>query len=61
MVTVMNISRYALIVDGIVVNIVLWDGKSDWHPPKGNICIKIDEDTFVSEGFKYSESSGFIA
>ncbi|MFW5365791.1 hypothetical protein ACOAKA_10205 [Escherichia coli] len=26
---------YAVVVDGVVVNVVMWDGVSDWRPEKG--------------------------
>lgn len=26
---------YAIVVDGRVINVVLWDGVSDWVPPEG--------------------------
>jgi hypothetical protein len=25
--------RYALVEDGLVVNIIEWDGQADWSPP----------------------------
>jgi hypothetical protein len=27
-----NLNAYAHIVDGVVVNVSLWDGESDWAP-----------------------------
>ena len=35
--------RYAIIRDGIVENIILWDGVSDWTPPEG--CTVRQSDT----------------
>ena len=27
--------RYAIVKNGIVENVILWDGVSDWTPPAG--------------------------
>lgn len=27
--------RYAIIRDGVVENVTLWDGESEWSPPEG--------------------------
>ncbi|MGE5501867.1 MAG: hypothetical protein ACM3W4_08065 [Ignavibacteriales bacterium] len=36
--------RYALVDgDGLVVNVVEWDGVSDWSPPEGLTCMEADE------------------
>ncbi|HEI6705258.1 TPA: hypothetical protein SJ425_000073 [Yersinia enterocolitica] len=36
-------SNYALVnEDGLVVNTVVWDGKSNWSPPLGQIAIKFE-------------------
>ncbi|HFK2694838.1 TPA: hypothetical protein ACG1DO_004688 [Kluyvera ascorbata] len=32
---------YAVVVDGVVVNVVMWDGVSDWRPEKGE-AVKTD-------------------
>ena len=32
--------KYALIKDNKVTNIVMWDGESNWQPPKDCICIE---------------------
>lgn len=31
---------YAVIQDGVIVNVVLWDGQNDWSPPEG--CTAVD-------------------
>jgi hypothetical protein len=28
-------NRYIIVKDGIVINIVLWDGVTQWSPPEG--------------------------
>ncbi len=32
--------RYAVVRDGVVENVVLWDGESDWAPPEGSILVE---------------------
>ncbi len=55
----MENSRYAIVDDGTVINIVLWNGIDNWEPPETSECIKIGDVEYVSEGFKYSKESGF--
>lgn len=31
----MNMDTYAIVKDGNVINIVIWDGKSEWSVPEG--------------------------
>lgn len=36
--------RYAVVdADGKVVNVVLWDGQSDWVPPEGSEAVQSDD------------------
>lgn len=35
--------RYAVIRDGVVENVVVWDGESDWSPPEGALLVQSDE------------------
>ena len=35
--------RYVVIRDGVVENVVIWDGVSDWQPPEG--CTAQPSDT----------------
>ncbi len=35
--------RYAVVnADNLVVNVILWDGKSSWQPPKGCSVVRSD-------------------
>ncbi|HDT5217313.1 TPA: hypothetical protein RCG95_000027 [Enterobacter roggenkampii] len=43
-------SRYAVVKDGLVINIVSWDGISDWSPDDG-VAVACPED--VSPGWLY--------
>lgn len=44
--------RYAVIKDGIVNNIVIWDGKSEWNPGPDHqvVCV---EGILCSAGYTY--------
>lgn len=37
-------STYAIVENGIVANVVVWDGGTDWTPPEGSTAVKIGED-----------------
>ncbi|MCM7636307.1 hypothetical protein [Enterobacter roggenkampii] len=43
-------STYAVVVDGIVENLVEWDGESDWKPEEGEAILT---DGFVDIGWLY--------
>lgn len=45
-------SRYAVLVDGIVANIVLWDGATKWTPESGS-AVLIPDGVFVDIGYSY--------
>lgn len=38
-----NEQRYAVVRDGVVENVVVWDGESDWQPPEGTTLVLSDE------------------
>jgi hypothetical protein len=33
--------RYALIADDKVINVILWDGSTDWSPPTGTEVVSL--------------------
>lgn len=34
--------RYAVVENGIVINVVLWDGTTTWQPPEGATLVRSD-------------------
>jgi hypothetical protein len=53
--------RYAVIdSNNYVVNIVLWDGVSEWSPGPGLSLIQIQEEQFVDIGWTYDEETGLF-
>lgn len=39
----MNEQRYAVVRDGVVENVVMWDDESEWDPPEGTVLVKSDD------------------
>ena len=35
--------KYALIENGTVVNVILWDGVTPWDPPEGQTAVALAE------------------
>jgi len=55
----MGASSYAVVVDGQVVNVVLWDGVTAWQPAAGEAVV-IPDESGVSIGWSY-EDGEFVA
>lgn len=49
----MTISSYAIVESGIVANVVLWDGTSEWNPPSGAEVVQVPAETLVCIGYTY--------
>lgn len=47
-------SIYAVVENGIVTNLVEWDGESEWTPPSGSTDVLVPTNTFVDLGYSYS-------
>lgn len=45
--------NYAIIKDGYVINVVIWDGGNDWSPPEGAVASAINDGDFVDTGYIY--------
>lgn len=44
--------RYAIVVDDVIVNMVVWDGVTDWHPAEGYAVLAPDT-VSARIGWKY--------
>lgn len=45
---------FAIIQNGIVVNVVVWDGdESIWQPPEGTTAVQVPDDQVAYIGFPY--------
>lgn len=49
--------KYALVADGIVVNVILWDGQSEYTPPGGAQTVPYASGCVI--GGTYTEQDGF--
>lgn len=47
-------NKYAVVVNGIVTNTVVWDGKNDWKPTEGD-AVPLSGDAGI--GWGYSEGT----
>jgi len=50
---VITMSKYAIIDNGVVINIVVWDGVAAWSPESGK-PVEIKDSVFVDIGYLYS-------
>lgn len=55
------VSRYALVCDGQVINVTLWDGKTDWTPDEGCTVHKLADDSPVGPGWTRAGNGRFVA
>jgi hypothetical protein len=47
-------SRYAIVENGTVINVMLWDGDIDnWAPPDGQTAVEVPDGLPVTGGTKY--------
>lgn len=45
--------RWAIVIGGVVENIVLWDGSSAWSPEKEAQAVQLAEDQACGIGWTY--------
>lgn len=46
--------KYAVVQEGIVENLVVWDGNTEtWLPPEGATAVLVPDGTMVSIGYAY--------
>jgi hypothetical protein len=46
-------ANYAVVKDGVVVNIVVWNGESKWKAPDDSEAILISDGTYIDIGYLY--------
>lgn len=49
-------ANYAIIKDGAVINIIVWDGKS-WQPPENCTAVPYIEEQFIDIGYLYNSQT----
>lgn len=50
-------NTYAIVENGVVNNVVIWDGQSDWAPPAQSEAIAVPAGESVSIGWGYSNGT----
>ena len=45
---------YAIIENGIVINVVVWDGGPNWTPPTGTTAVLIEAGQVPQIGYGYA-------
>lgn len=45
------INTYAVVASGVVTNVILWDGESDWTPPTGSMANLLPAGSQVGVGY----------
>jgi hypothetical protein len=46
-------ARYAVVRDGVVENLIVWDGNPGWQPAEGSFVVLIPDDSQVAIGDTY--------
>lgn len=50
----MTINRYAIVENGMVTNVILWDGNTEtWQPPMGSTANLLPNDSPVGPGWTF--------
>jgi hypothetical protein len=45
---------YAIVENGVVTNIVEWDGMTPWTPPAGSSAVAVQDGAYVGIGSTYA-------
>jgi hypothetical protein len=50
--------KYAIVISGIVDNVILWDGDvTRWQPAEGTTAVQLPDDSPVGPGYTYDGSA----
>ncbi|MFW5401370.1 tail fiber assembly protein [Yersinia sp. 1252 StPb PI] len=47
-------NKYAVVLNGVVINIVVWDGVTEWQPNEGEAIVATDE---IGIGWYYADGT----
>ena len=50
-------AHWAVIRDGLVESVVVWDGDADWTPPEGTILESLADWPYVGIGWTYNSKA----
>ncbi|MBB6320601.1 hypothetical protein [Paraburkholderia tropica] len=45
---------YAIVENGVVINVIVWDGESEWSAPAGTSAIRIEAGVTAAIGYTYA-------
>lgn len=48
---------YALIENGVVVNVIVWNGEAEWAPPEGQQAVSIASGSGAAIGWTWDGSA----
>ena len=46
--------NYAIIENGVVQSIIVWDGQAQWQPPTDAVVVQIPDGAYVGIGSTYT-------
>lgn len=49
----MTTNSYAIVENGVVDNIVVWDGEAEWSPPAGTTAVQVPATATVDIGYSW--------
>lgn len=55
-----SVSVYAVVENGVVSNLVLWDGNSDWTPPTGTSAYALPDGSSVGLGWSTGDGIHYV-
>lgn len=50
-------STYAIVENGVVANVIVWDGVAEYTPPDGTALVQIPDGTYTGPGATYSNGA----
>lgn len=54
----LDIKRYALVMDGVCIGVILWNGNTDtWTPPIGVDTVELNNISTVCSGWVFSNNT----
>jgi hypothetical protein len=54
-------SNYAMVENGVVVNIIVWDGVTPYNPGPQYTLVIVPDGVFCAIGYLWDATSGFTA
>ncbi|XBS71166.1 hypothetical protein ABK905_09470 [Acerihabitans sp. KWT182] len=52
---------YAMIENGVVINLIVWDGITPYNPGTQYILLQVPDGALVDRGYSWDATNGFTA